>query len=279
MIAKGQRVVENISIQLQSGSLITAIESLRSQTGVNFYYSNNLLKEYKIKGKNFQNISFEEVLNYLLDQTDLEFSQKSGTVAIRKKQLVNKVPTARAVQQEQTFQTVQGSVQDSTGMVLERVTVRVEGHTNVATSSDQNGMFILKVPVDAQSLLFSLIGYDDIKVSLADLKNNQTVVMISNQSNLDEVVVVGFGSQKKQSLVGAVETVKASNLKTTSSSLTSSFAGKIAGVVAVQKSGEPGSDGANFWIRGVSSFAGNINPLIILDGVEVDMQILNSIPP
>ena len=93
------------------------------------------------------------------------------------------------------------------------------------------------------------------------------------------MVVVGFGVQKKESLVGAVQSVKPSDLQTSSSNLSTSFSGKIAGVIAVQKSGEPGADGANFWIRGISTFGSGQSPLLILDGVEITNQMLNNIPP
>jgi TonB-dependent SusC/RagA subfamily outer membrane receptor len=96
---------------------------------------------------------------------------------------------------------------------------------------------------------------------------------------LDEVVVVGFGKQKKESLVGAVQAVKPEDLKMTSSNLSTSFAGNVPGIIAVQTQGEPGSDEAKFYIRGISTFGSNTSPLIILDGVEINATMMNNIPP
>ena len=91
--------------------------------------------------------------------------------------------------------------------------------------------------------------------------------------------MVGFGTQKKESLVGAVQAVKPSDLVVTSSNLTTSFAGNIAGVIATQGSGEPGYDSAAFYIRGISTFGSNTGALIVLDGVEITAQMLSNIPP
>jgi TonB-linked SusC/RagA family outer membrane protein len=103
--------------------------------------------------------------------------------------------------------------------------------------------------------------------------------MHENAKALSDVVVVGFGTQKKESVIGAIQTVNAKDLIIPSSSLTSAFAGRIAGVIAVQRSGEPGADGASFWIRGISTFAGPTNPLIIMDGIEISSTDLNAIAP
>jgi TonB-linked SusC/RagA family outer membrane protein len=92
-------------------------------------------------------------------------------------------------------------------------------------------------------------------------------------------VIVGFGKQKKESVVGAITTINTKDLRVPSSNLSTAFAGKLAGVVAVQRSGEPGADGANFWIRGISTFASNTSPLIFLDGVEVSTGDMNALSP
>ena len=99
-------------------------------------------------------------------------------------------------------------------------------------------------------------------------------------AELGEVVVTAFGvGQKKESLVGSIQQIKPQELKVPSSSLSTAFAGRMAGVIAVQRSGEPGADGANFWIRGKSTFNGNTSALIIMDGVEISSTELNALDP
>ena len=160
------------------------------------------------------------------------------------------------------------------------VTVMVKG-TTLGVSTDIDGQYVLTVPQSATSVEFKYIGYKTVEIPIkADNLNPFRVVTLYEDSRLlDDVVVVGFGKQKKESVIGAIQTVKSSELIVPSSSLSSSFAGKISGVISVQRSGEPGADGADFWIRGVSTFAGPVNPLIVLDGVEVTTAELNALAP
>lgn len=158
------------------------------------------------------------------------------------------------------------------------VTVLVEG-TTIGTTTDSAGEYALSVPASAAEISFSFIGFDTKRIPADQPLLLKVVTLVESAQTLEDVVVVGFGIQKKESLVGAVQSVKPSSLKLSSTNLSSSFAGKIAGVISVQSSGEPGADGANFWIRGISTFGANKTPLIILDGVEITQGILNSIAP
>ena len=146
------------------------------------------------------------------------------------------------------------------------VSVYVEG-TTIGATSDINGNYTLKVPAGTKHVTFAFLGYDTKKIAVADVELFKLVTLIEASNVMDDVVVVAFGTQKKESLVGAVQVVRPSTLKVTSSNLSTSFAGKIAGVISTQSSGEPGADGANFWIRGISTFGANKSPLLILDGV------------
>lgn len=96
---------------------------------------------------------------------------------------------------------------------------------------------------------------------------------------LDEVVVVGYGQQKKGMLVSSVQSIAPAELRMPSSSLSTGFAGRLAGVIAVQRNGQPGADQADFWIRGISTFGSATKPLIILDGVAIDANELNGLDP
>lgn len=158
------------------------------------------------------------------------------------------------------------------------VSVYVEG-TTIGATSDINGNYTLKVPAGTKHVTFAFLGYDTKKIAVADVELFKLVTLIEASNVMDDVVVVAFGTQKKESLVGAVQVVRPSTLKVTSSNLSTSFAGKIAGVISTQSSGEPGADGANFWIRGISTFGANKSPLLILDGVEIVSEMLNNIPP
>ncbi len=103
------------------------------------------------------------------------------------------------------------------------------------------------------------------------------IILVENISEFDEVVVVGYGNQRKVSVVGAQSTLEVENLKMPTANLSSAISGRIAGVVAVQRNGEPGHDGSDIWIRGLSTLLGqSSNPLILVDGVE---RSFNNIDP
>ena len=105
------------------------------------------------------------------------------------------------------------------------------------------------------------------------------IVMKELRDELEEVTVVAFAKQKKESVIGSIQTVKPAELKTPSSNLTTSLAGRMAGVMAYQRSGEPGKDNANFFIRGVTTFGYKKDPLILLDNVEVSSDDLARVQP
>lgn len=175
--------------------------------------------------------------------------------------------------------TVSGKVTDSTGQALIGVSIVVKEMTGRGTTTDMNGMYAIEIPKDRSTLVFSLVGYQTVEV----IVNGQTtvdVVLGVSTSMGDEVVVVGFGTQKKKEVVGAVTSVKPADLIVPSSNLTTAFAGRIAGMIAYQRSGEPGMDDADFFIRGVTSFGiGKVNPLILIDGVELTSTDLARMKP
>lgn len=168
-----------------------------------------------------------------------------------------------------------GRVTDEQGEFMIGVTLQEKGTSN-ATITDINGQYTIQLSSKNATLVVSFIGYktQEIKVSKQKVLD---IVMVEDVSELDEVVVVGYGQQRKVSVVGAQSTVKVKELKTPGSNLSTAISGRIAGVVAVQRSGEPGHDGADIWIRGISTFTGqNSKPLVLVDGVERDF---NNIDP
>jgi len=159
-------------------------------------------------------------------------------------------------------------------------TILVKG-TGIGTVTDLNGEYSLTIPETAKIIEISYLGMTPISIPFNkdNINTFRFIEMRENTQLLSDVVVVGFGTQKKESVIGAIQTIKAKDLIVPSSSLTTAFAGKIAGVIAVQRSGEPGADGASFWIRGISTFAGPTNPLIVMDGIEISATDLNTIAP
>lgn len=162
---------------------------------------------------------------------------------------------------------VTGRVVDELGEPLPGVTIVVKG-TPRGVTTDIDGSFSIDVTLGTE-LEISYIGMEKqiIKVKDSRLK---TIVMKTQADELEEVTVVAFAKQKKESVIASVSTVKPTELKVPSSNLTTAFAGRIAGMISYQRSGEPGEDNADFFIRGVTSFGtGKKDPLILIDGVEM----------
>lgn len=177
----------------------------------------------------------------------------------------------------QGTRTITGVIVDEKGESVFGATIRIKGQS-VGTTSNIDGEFELACK-QGDVLVVSYIGYESKEIRVSNLKM-YTIELKESNAQLGEVVVTAFGAgQKKESIVGSVTQVRPAELKVPSSSLTSSFAGRLAGVIAVQRSGEPGADGANFWIRGKSTFSGATGALIILDGVEISSAELNVLDP
>lgn len=176
---------------------------------------------------------------------------------------------------------IKGVVLDSNNEPIIGATVVVTG-TTIGVSSDVDGNYALNVPAGSASVTVSYIGYAKKVISFnPNSLNDFRVINLSEDGiALEDVTIVAFAKQKKESVLGSVSTIKPAELKTTSSNLTTGFAGKLAGVVAYQRSGEPGQDNAEFFIRGVTTFGtGKANPLILIDNIELTSSDLSRLNP
>jgi TonB-linked SusC/RagA family outer membrane protein len=162
---------------------------------------------------------------------------------------------------------VNGVVTDVSGEPLTGVSVIVE-ETNIGTVTGADGRFSFNVFKSDAMLVFSYVGYERQKIKVGSART-LNVVMKEDAALIDEVVVVGYGIQKKESVVSAITNVNVGELKIAAPrSINNILAGKVSGVISVQRSGEPGKDDAQFWIRGISTFGAGSEPLVLVDGVE-----------
>jgi TonB-linked SusC/RagA family outer membrane protein len=179
---------------------------------------------------------------------------------------------------QQNNRAVTGTVSDNFGDPLPGVAIAIKG-TSQGVASDINGEFSLTVPSDETVLVFTYIGYTPVEVEVGT-RRVITVTMAEDATQLEEFVVSAFGTQRAQSVVSSITTVNTKNLQVPSSNLTTAFAGQIAGVIAYQRSGEPGQDSADFFIRGVTTFGtGMSSPLILIDNVELTAADLARMNP
>jgi TonB-linked SusC/RagA family outer membrane protein len=172
---------------------------------------------------------------------------------------------------------IKGKVIDAeTGETLPGVNITVENSTR-GVSTDMDGTFEIRVS-PSDKLVFSSVGMEPQTIEVKD--NTYIEVALKPTANeLDEVTVVAFGKQKKESVIGAITTINPAELKVPSSNLTTALAGNMAGVIAYQRSGEPGADNADFFVRGITTFGNNTNPLILIDNIELTTTDLARLQP
>ncbi|MEJ2880001.1 SusC/RagA family TonB-linked outer membrane protein [Pedobacter sp. GR22-6] len=174
--------------------------------------------------------------------------------------------------------TVTGTVTDTLGAKIPGVNVVLEGNTKIGTRTDDNGRFLLDVTAGAV-LKISYVGFREQRVTVS--ADNKALNIVLKEENLtgEEVVITAMGQkQRKEALVGSVTAISPGNLKIPASNLTASLAGQAAGIIAYQRSGQPGQDNASFFIRGVTTFGYKQDPLILIDNVELtpnDLARLN----
>lgn len=172
---------------------------------------------------------------------------------------------------------ITGRVSDVNEVGLIGASVNVKG-TNIGATTDMNGHFTITVPNDNDTLEFSIVGYKTKEVPVKGKGLSEIrVTLEESATEMGEVVITAFGThQKKESVVSAISTIDPTELRVPASNLTTAFAGRLAGVIAYQRSGEPGLDNAEFFIRGITTFssAGKKDPLILIDGVEMSTNDL-----
>ncbi len=258
-----------ITVKGSGMNILDAIKLIEKDSGYTFYFNADDLSGLPALTFNCSG-DINKVLDCMFAGSGIDWQVRGNEVSLTKKANVSKNETVRK-------RMVSGTVLDgSNDEPLIGAVVNVKDtKTNVATDID--GHFDVSFTGNSCTLEISYVGYAKQSVYITD---HGTVAVKMQPANemLGEVVVVGAGTQKKISVTGAIATVKGAEFRAPSSNLTNNLAGKLAGVIAVTNSGEPGS-GSSFYIRGINTFGGRTAPLILLDGVEISANDLNNIPP
>ncbi|WP_303208511.1 TonB-dependent receptor [Bacteroides oleiciplenus] len=260
-----------LSLNVNKGTVkdvFTAIE--RQSEYVFFYYDNALDVNRKVNIK-AENKTVEEILKQVFAGTDNSYVIKDRQIFISKNDKKDTAVLGVAQEGKKKFR---GKVMDDQGEPLPGATVLVVGSTRGVTT-DLDGTFEIEV-TSADKLNISFLGLGDRIITVGNQQN--VVVRLEQKANeLADVVVVGYGRQKKESVVGAISTVDVSALKVPGASLSSSLAGQLAGIVSMSRSGEPGKNSAaEFYIRGISSFKGTATPLVLVDGIERELDLVDT---
>ena len=265
------------TLNLERATVKQLFDKIEGSSEFIFVYYDNIIDLNKEVTVTANNETVEEILEKVFKSSENTFKVFDRQIVIAKKENL-KTGDESSIQQLQKKE-ITGTVKDSKGIPLPGVSVVVKG-TTTGTITNNEGKFILTILLDAKTLVFSFIGMISQEIIIAN-NNTFNVKLIEKAVDLDEVVTVGFGKQKKESVLSSIETVNVKDLRVPSSNLTTAFAGRMAGLIAYQTSGEPGKDQAQFFIRGVTSFGAEAkkDPLILIDNVELTASDLSRLNP
>jgi TonB-linked SusC/RagA family outer membrane protein len=268
----GQKFLEQqVTLKFKNEKLTNALEKLSADNKVKFAYADNLLKPSFRVNLNVSNTSIKDVLNEVLTPFNLGYKIIDDVVVISERA---EGLTFTGLNQEAVAVKVQGRVLDDTNLPLPGVSVKLKG-TGIGTVTDVNGNFVLNLPTGDGVLVFSFIGFNTKEVPLNGQTTGINVQLVPAQNALNEVVVVGYGTQKRVNVIGAVDQITAKAIQGKPAvNLTQALQGTSPNLIIQQTSNEPGAY-QTINIRGVSTF-GNNNPLIVIDGITGgDLNLLN----
>jgi TonB-linked SusC/RagA family outer membrane protein len=180
-----------------------------------------------------------------------------------------------ALAQQQAVFNMAGSVYDHESVTLPGASVYLKDRPGIGTATDPDGKFKLNAS-RGDIIVFSFIGYENVEYLVTKEEKDLSIKFSKTSEALDEVVVIGLGSQRKISVVGAVSSIDTKELQVPATSMSNIIGGRLPGVISMQTSGEPGKNISEFWIRGIGTFGANTSALVLIDGLEGD---LNSIDP
>ena len=248
-----------ISLNLQNVPLKEVFSRIEDQSNYIFVYYDNILDASRRVSISVSDQTVGDVLEVL-------FAGTENTWKLSGRQIVIGKAAAAGKAEKQTPLRVMGSVKDTNGEPLIGVTVFVKERPNIGTATDINGNYLIDVLPD-DVLEFSYVGYKTQDVAVAG-RGLLDVVLEQNDALLDAVEVVGYGVQKKISVIGSQQSIQVDELKVPAANLTQGLAGRVAGLVSVQRTSEPGFDDADIYIRGISTLTASMSaPLTLVDGV------------
>lgn len=260
--ANGETSAQTIDLRTTSAPLKEIIGEIKKQTGMHVIYLKDLMQQTKPVTVDLENTPLPKALEQIFSNQPIQYEIQENTIVLSPLNTTT-TPSESKLQQ----QVITGLVTDTAGNSLKGVTISLKDKTSTATSTDDSGNYMIAVP-GAGSLIFSYTGFRSMEIPIENRAEiNVTLVPVTD--NLEEVVVVGYGEQKKESVVSSVSSVGSEKITFPTRNLSNNLSGQLAGLLSIQRTGEPGRDASEFWIRGISTFAGNsaTQPLILVDGV------------
>ncbi|WP_196938376.1 SusC/RagA family TonB-linked outer membrane protein [Sphingobacterium pedocola] len=257
-----------ITINKKSTPLREIVKVLSEQSGFDFVYADQDLKQARPVSVKLSNASLEHALAVCFAGQPLDYAVRNRTVLVRPKTTAKKanLNTLHAVTEPIATRQIglSGRVLDEKGLPLEGATVSLKNFS-MATQTDADGNFMIEIPANGRILVFSLVGFEPQEVTING-RSKLEITMRPAVNDLEEAVVVGYGTQKKSDLTGAISRIDARDFETQSATNLSEFlSGTVAGIASSQSTGAGG--GASLEVRGANSITAGTSPLIVLDGV------------
>ena len=241
------------------------IRQIEAQTSYKVSYQGNLADNITIKADPSKH-NVEELLADALRGTGISYVIRYNTIILTQEQ-----PRAEAAQQASQTRHIAGRVIDAeTKEPIIGATVWVKDSA-LGTNTNVDGAFDYTFTGHYGYIAVSYIGYQTQEFPVTNLPK---VIELSAGNELDEVVVVGYGTQKKASVVGSIASVSVNDIRMPTAKISNNLAGQLAGVISVQRSGEPGAS-STFWIRGIATFGSSTTPLVLVDGIERDLDLVD----
>ncbi|MGV8091102.1 MAG: TonB-dependent receptor [Mangrovibacterium sp.] len=260
-----------LDISIKQATLKELFEQIKSKSDYKFLYNNDMVNDELRIDVNIRGGSIEEILTEPLKRSNLTFK------VIDKQIIVYSAAATEKPGNQPQKNMIKGVITDPAGQPLPGATITISGTTR-GVITDVDGSYTIEAN-PGEKLVFSFIGMETETVEVVA----QSVINIQMKEKVDElteVTVVAFGKQKKESVISSIETIRADDLRVPSSNLTTSFAGKMSGLISYQTTGEPGQDNAEFFIRGITSFGtGKVDPLILIDNIEMTTDDLARLHP
>ncbi|ACU04842.1 TonB-dependent receptor plug [Pedobacter heparinus DSM 2366] len=265
---------QKINLSKTNVPLKTIIRHLRLQSGYDFVYNNKILAHTKPLSVDFKNIGFIEALDQVFGSQSLTYTLEDKTVVVRLKQsaAIGKLSDTDAKSSTKQIK-VRGTVTDTLDIALSGVVIKIKGKSNAGTATDVNGKYAITA-AGTDTLIFSYVGFEHAVVAVNG-KDVVNVVLKELPSALKELVIVGFGTQKKVTVTGAVSQVSAKDIqKQPVAAISNALGGSLPGIITRQSSGEPGADQSTIAIRGLGTWV-NSRPLVLVDGIERTLDWVN----
>lgn len=261
-----------VTINKRNATIKEILNEIEKQTDYLFIYNDEVNANKKVSVKAKQE-AVSSVLNSMLKDKDMNYSMEGNHIILSTNKKESSETRTEIIAQQQQKKRISGTVLDESGQPIIGANIIEAGTTN-GTVTDMDGKFTLDVS-DNATIRISYIGYLEQEVNTSG-KNTLNITLIEDTQTLEEIVVVGYGVQKKVNLTGAVSNVQIDQLnKRTVAQTSSALQGLVPGVTITQRSGKPGGDGGTIRIRGNTTI-GNNDPLVLIDGVE---SSLSSIDP